>query len=60
LAPFDPSDRKTYPEENAPVQVRFEDGKVEEGNSRMFFPKPHLLPLSSSIKGWRYIKDSES
>jgi hypothetical protein len=52
---FDPSDRKTYPEVNAPVQVRFEDGKFEEGQSRMFFPQIKLLPCSS-IHAWRYIK----
>jgi hypothetical protein len=52
---FNPSDRKTYPKVKAPVQVRFDDGKFEEGDSRTFFPKTKLLP-SSSIDGWRYIK----
>jgi hypothetical protein len=52
---FDPSDRRTYPKVKAPVQVRFEDGKLEEGDSRMFFPTTSLLP-GSSIAAWRYIK----
>jgi hypothetical protein len=53
---FDPSDRKTYPSVKARVQVKFEDGKIEEGDSRMFFPQKKLLP-TSSISGWRYVKD---
>lgn len=53
---FDPKDRKTYPKVvDVPVQVRFEDGRLEEGNSQTFFPRTELLP-SSSIIGWRYIK----
>jgi hypothetical protein len=54
---FDPSDRKTYPKmDDAPVQVRFQNGKLEEGESRMFFSQTRLLPCSS-ICAWRYIKD---
>jgi hypothetical protein len=53
---FDPSDRGTYPKEKAPVQVRFDDGTLQEGDSRMFFPKTKLLPCSS-ISAWRYIKN---
>jgi hypothetical protein len=52
---FDPGDRKTYPEVNALVQVRFSDGDLKEGDSRTFFPRTKLLP-GSSINGWRYIK----
>jgi hypothetical protein len=52
---FDPSDRKSYPKLNAPVQIRFDDGKFEEGDSRIFFPLAKLLPCSS-INAWRYIK----
>jgi hypothetical protein len=52
---FDPNDRKTYPKVEAPVQVRFDDGRTEEGGSQMFFPVKKLLP-GSSIKAWRYIK----
>jgi hypothetical protein len=52
---FNPSDRKTYPKVNAPVQVRFNDGKFEEGETLMFFPLVNLLP-GSSIHAWRYIK----
>ena len=54
---FDPSDRKTYPKVDAPVQVRFDDGRCEEGDSRTFFPLMKLLPCSS-INAWRYIKDA--
>ncbi len=54
---FDPSDRKTYPKVyDAPVQIRFDNGQTEEGDSRMYFPKTKLLP-GSSIRAWRYIKD---
>lgn len=52
---FDARDRKTYPKVDAPVQVRFDDGQMEEGHSPMFFPIGKLLP-SSSINAWRYIK----
>jgi hypothetical protein len=52
---FNPRDRKTYPKVNAPVQIRFADGKFEEGQSRMFFPQTDLLPCSS-ITAWRYVK----
>ena len=52
---FDPSNRKTYPDAKAPVQVRFDDGKFKEGDSRMFFPQTILLRCSS-INSWRYIK----
>jgi hypothetical protein len=52
---FDPNDRKTNPKVAAPVQVRFDNGQMEEGDSRTFFPRTELLP-SSSIAGWRYIK----
>jgi hypothetical protein len=52
---FNPCDKRTYPKLKAPVQVRFDDGKLEEGDSRMFFPQTALLPCSS-IKAWRYIK----
>ena len=52
---FNPSDRKTYPKVESPVQVRFDDGRCEEGDSRTFFPVAMLLPCSS-IHAWRYIK----
>ena len=54
---FDPTDRKTYPKVNSPVQVKFDDGEFEEGDSRVFFPRVELLP-TSSINAWRYIKGS--
>jgi hypothetical protein len=52
---FDPANRKTYPQVPAPVQVQFDNGQMEEGDSLTFFPQTELLP-SSSITGWRYIK----
>jgi hypothetical protein len=52
---FDPTDRRTYPTVDASVQVKFDDGKYEEGGSRMFFPQVKLLPCSS-INAWRYLK----
>jgi hypothetical protein len=52
---LDPNDRETYPKVNAPVQVRFEDGKLAQGDSRMFFPQLKLL-TTSAINAWRYIK----
>jgi hypothetical protein len=52
---FDSMDRSTYPEVDAPVEVRFDDGGLKEGDSRMFFPRTKLL-ATSSIVGWRYIK----
>jgi len=36
-------------------QVRFDDGRIEEGEGQMFFPRTKLLPVSS-ISAWRYIK----
>lgn len=44
---FNPSGRKSYPKVDAPVQVRFDDGRCEEGDSWMFFPIDKLLPCSS-------------
>jgi hypothetical protein len=52
---LEPNDRKTYPKVNTPVQVRFEDGRLAEGDSRMFFPQTKLL-AASAINVWRYIK----
>jgi hypothetical protein len=53
---FDPTDWETYPKTQGAVQVRFDDGQFEEGYTWMFFQRTSLLP-SSSIVGWRYIKD---
>jgi hypothetical protein len=52
---FDSTDRRTYPKADAPVQVRFDDGGLKEGDSRVFFPRAELL-ATSSIVSWRYIK----
>jgi len=52
---FNPNDRGTYTTVAAPVQVRFADGKFEEGQSRIYFPRVDLLQCSS-ITAWRYIK----
>jgi hypothetical protein len=37
---FDPNDESTHPNVVAPIQVRFEDGTLEEGVSLPFFPHP--------------------
>ena len=42
---FNPSDRKTYPKVNAPVQVRFDSGQTEEGDSLKFFPQESCFPV---------------
>ena len=55
---FDPCDRKTCPRDIAPVQVKFDDGRTEEGDSLTYFPKLMLLP-TSSIKARRYIKATD-
>jgi hypothetical protein len=52
---FDPTDRVTYPKVSALVQIRFADGKFQEGDSRTFLSFTKLL-LNSSITGWRYIQ----
>jgi hypothetical protein len=52
---FNPTDRATYPKGDTPVQARFDNGQMEEGVSRMFFPQVQLLPCSS-IHVWRYVK----
>jgi hypothetical protein len=50
---FRPLDPRTYPKVNAPVQVRYVDGKCKEGMADSFFAK---VDPTSSITGWRYIK----
>jgi hypothetical protein len=53
---FKPADRSTYPRVDAPVQVRFDNGRIDEGEHSRFFPElGHSR--NSSITGWRYIKD---
>src|ERR1700744_1249028 len=52
---FNPADRATYPKVDAPVQVKFNNGRMEEGGSRTYFPQVRLLP-ASSIEAWRYIQ----
>jgi hypothetical protein len=53
---FNPRDRSTYPKVNAPLQIRFESGRIEEGMASVFLPRIGLLPVSS-IRAWRYIND---
>jgi hypothetical protein len=48
-------DRQTYPKVDAPIQVRYESGRVSVGYSHDFFPASGL-PSDSLIKAWRYIK----
>jgi hypothetical protein len=50
----DVTDEGTYPKVSARVQVKFEDGRMEEGDSSAFFPRVGHLP-ASAIVGWRYI-----
>jgi hypothetical protein len=52
---FNPMDSHTYPKVNAPVQVRFANGRLVEGLSPTFFAK---VDAHSAITGWRYIKDT--
>jgi hypothetical protein len=49
-------DRGTYPHIAHRVQVRFANGRLEEGDRSMFFPASGVLP-DSQITRWRYIKD---
>ncbi len=55
---FDAYDLSTYPITNAPVQVKFADGRVEHGACLNFFPQVGL-PMELEITSWRYIKDSQ-
>lgn len=50
---FRPLDSKTYPKVNAPVQVRYADGKSKEGTAVSFFG---TVDPNSEITAWRYIK----
>jgi hypothetical protein len=52
---FERTDRETYPRVDARVQVEFENGRIEEGNSLEFFPRSGHLP-ASTITAWRYLK----
>jgi hypothetical protein len=51
---FARTDRETYPRVDARVQVEFENGRIEEGDSRAFFPRSGYLP-ASTITAWRYL-----
>jgi hypothetical protein len=55
---FDAYDLSTYPTTNAPVQVKFADGRVEHGECLSFFPQLGL-PVELEITSWRYIKESQ-
>jgi hypothetical protein len=52
---FDPSNEGTYPKVNAPVQVKYDTGKLDEGFSVEFF-RPDGRRSGLLITGWRYIK----
>lgn len=52
---LNPTDQRTYPKVDSPLQVRYGSGKTEEGFSSDFFPGTGLLS-DSLIVGWRYIK----
>jgi hypothetical protein len=36
---FDPNYRSTYPKVNAPIQVKYANGSLAEGDCRKFFPQ---------------------
>lgn len=55
---FHSRDVRTYPKVDAVLQVKFENGRIEEGIASEFFPRTGLLP-ASSIVAWRYIKSEE-
>ena len=46
-------DPGTYPKVNAPVQVRYADGKYKEGMAASFFAE---VDSKSELTAWRYIK----
>jgi hypothetical protein len=52
---FNARDRQTYPKVDAPIQVRYESGRLSVGFRHDFFPASGLLSYSL-ISGWRYIK----
>jgi hypothetical protein len=54
---FNPGDRETYPNVEAPLQVRFENGRIEDGMTSEFFPRIGLLPVSSMV-AWRNIDET--
>ena len=49
---FDPKVRQTYPKVAAPLQVRYDSGKMATGNYSDFFPACRFLE-ASEITGWR-------
>jgi hypothetical protein len=53
---FNAEDWATYPKVNATVQVKFDSGRLQEGETRTFFPREGNLE-GSSIAAWRYIHD---
>jgi hypothetical protein len=53
---FDPNNRSTYPKVKSPIQVKYANGSLIQGDYRKFFPREVLLP-DSMIVGWRDIKD---
>jgi hypothetical protein len=52
---LNPAEPASYPRMARRVQVRFRDGRTEEGNRARFFPATILLP-HTQISAWRYIK----
>jgi hypothetical protein len=51
-------DRSTFPKVSAPVQIRYKNGSLFDGNREDFFPRTGLL-VGSLICAWRYIKRTE-
>ena len=56
---FNPRDLDTYPQVESPVQVRFMNDLVAEGECAEFFPEDKTLTVSL-IKEWRYLSEAES
>ena len=53
---FDPNDRSTYPKVKSPIQVKYANDSLAQGDCRKFFPREESL-TDSLIVGWRYIKE---
>jgi hypothetical protein len=51
---FDPKVAKTLPKVDAPLQLRYGDGSVRDGNLAELARRKN--PGDNQITGWRYIK----
>lgn len=53
---LDPNDASTYPTVNGLVQVKYSDGRMEQGECRKFFRQRQFVAVSD-ITSWRYMRD---